>query len=171
MRHFGRMSQYVCHILNLRLSLSNFFYVWNCQLLWLTGEIIWLGRSAALFTNNSYFESFTFKTLLFFEAIVFFPFCAVVYFSNLEDWAKMAYLKNYDWNALFWVWGFLTGPCLNSTFSNKLPIDSWCSISKDVNEFSDYLFKCLLKALMSDFCFGSVPTSQNVMRSSTSPLG
>ena len=37
----------------------------------------------------------------------------------------------------------MTGNFLNSTLSNKLPIDSQCSSSKTVNHVSDHFFNYL----------------------------
>ena len=38
---------------------------------------------------------------------------------------------------------------LNLTFSNKLLIDWWFSISKSVNRFSDHGFECVLGSVIS----------------------
>ena len=41
-----------------------------------------------------------------------------------------------------------TGSCPNFTFSNKLLIDSWRSISKSVSHISSHGFKCVVESVI-----------------------
>ena len=83
-----------------------------------------------------------------------------------------------DWKAA-WVWDPVTWTSLNSTFSNKLLIDRWCTIFESVNQISDHVFKCLSRSLIwtvttefvVKFRFPTVlkisPTTPNFFKNST----
>ena len=106
---------------------------------------------------------------VFFEKLSIMHFC-VVCFVNLVNIVRNGESKNAWLTDQLFKWDTVTGNCISWTFSNYLLINFWGNIFESVNHVSDQGSNLSGPLMCGELYLWNQLTSQNVLRSSASPL-